>query len=125
MTTPRPPSARPRAPKPARAPATARAAPLRITRLAYEGPVYSPFSGKLAEREDEPNTRDRTLLLIFHGGAPAYSFISPRILAGRELEDVEERAPEALLRAARIPGMVILECDQGWNGVSTYAFAPA
>jgi hypothetical protein len=89
--------------------------------------LHSPFSGKPAEVEDEPNERDKTLLLVHYGDASQYAFISKRLLAAVKVktpDDVAERAPAALLKSAAIPGTVAFVVDTGWNGINTYAWAP-
>jgi hypothetical protein len=95
------------------------------TRAIHEGAVFSPFSGQAADSENGPNEDDPTLLLTYYGDSATYGYVSERILKGREVEEVESLKPSALCGESRIEGMCVLEIDSGWNGVNTYAFAPA
>ena len=122
---------KPRATKPAsrttspRGAATKRA-PLTKIKVAFEGEtVFSPFSGKPAFKGSDYNAKDPTLLLVHTGDAGSYGYVCERLLAGRDLDDVERKSPAALCKEAGVSNVVLLEIDAGWNGIDTYAFAPA
>ena len=92
-------------------------------RIEYLHIVHSPFSGLPADGEDGPNENDRTLLFVNYGDAGMYAYISERVRA--LLPDVEDTDPEELVAQLAIKNAVFFVVDTGWNGINTYAFAPA
>ena len=96
-------------------------------RIACEGEIYSPFSGKrTTTKSGDPNKRDKTFLFSHYGNAGLFGHISKRVeeATGKSFEDLEDRDPVRLAKAAGIPGTVVFVVDAGWNGIDHYAFAP-
>lgn len=103
--------------------------PVAKVRIEYEAPsaLFSPFSGRPAEGDRGPNTRDKTLLFIYYGDAGEYGHIGKRaveILTQAGVKNIESLSPGALARRLNLPSTLLLEVDAGWNGVNYYAFAP-
>ena len=88
-----------------------------------EGPIYSPFSGQLAETEDGPNEKDPTLLFVHHGNADLFGYVKPEILEqlGAKMDELSlEEFSERFFR----DGAFVIEVDAGWNGINSYGFVP-
>jgi hypothetical protein len=99
--------------------------PLPTVEFAYEGTIYSPFSGLPADSEEEgPNENDPTLLFTYYGGASTYGYVSPR-LANILEDEWEDEHPLDIAPGLHIEGGLIVSVDASWNGVNCYGFAPA
>jgi hypothetical protein len=96
-------------------------------KVAYEGPVYSPFSGQPAEDEEGPNFEDETLQWIYCGDAGSSSHVGNTLLTalGNIGEDEASQIDfVVVMEAARKAGCLVLEVDTGWNGLNWYGFLP-
>jgi len=97
--------------------------PLPVASIHCLEQIFSPFSGLPAEKEEEPNEKDPTLLFIYYGDAAIYAYVSKRVHAIVD-GDVEDLEIEELTKAISIDGGLMLEVDTDWNGVNFYGFAP-
>ena len=90
--------------------------------FAYEGRIFSPFTGAPAETQDGPNEKDASLLFVYYGNA-GYGYVSKR-LKDAVTGDVEDMEPTELAARSNLPAAIVLEVDAGWNGTNYYGFAP-
>ena len=99
---------------------------LPVTKISYLRDIYSPFSGlpsELGECGGEANQSDPSLLFIYYGNSSGYAYVSSRVV---ELVDgdPENFTPVELAERLAIEGGLVLQVDNGWNGVNSYGFAP-
>jgi hypothetical protein len=85
--------------------------------------IFSPYSGLPADPGGEPNTKDPTLLFIYHGVPGIYTYVSKR-LEYLLNEDVESIVAGNLHDHLDIDGGLILEVVNDTDDPSFYGFAP-
>ena len=96
-------------------------------KVAYDGTIYSPFSGQPADGEEGPNVEDETVQWIYYGNAATSAHVGGRVLAvlGNIGEDEASQIDfVVVMDAAKKAGCLVLEVDTGWNGLNWYGFVP-
>jgi hypothetical protein len=100
--------------------------PIPVVKFDFEGEtIYSPFTGGLAYNEDQ--VADPSLLFFHMGQIGDYGFLSDTLKTAATaagISDLERQDPMELLTKLDIPGAVAFHVNGGWNGMSTYCFAP-
>ncbi|MCR5977777.1 hypothetical protein GDN83_08490 [Gordonia jinghuaiqii] len=92
----------------------------------YLDVIYSPFSGRPAEGDFDPDNEDPTALFVYYGEATHWGYLNPKLreILGTD-EDGLELEPEDLEARLNVDGGIVLRVDTDWSGVNTYGFAPA
>lgn len=84
--------------------------------------IFSPFTGQLVCDEDgEINESDPTLLFVYYGNAADFAYCSDRFKESLG-EDCSPFDIEEACKSSNLPNALVIEVDNGWNGINFYGF---